>query len=471
VVPKHVPTSRRPRFARAFLTALPCLLLCAGAAGQDRPADVSFRVFLRDGTAVVCYGDFARVGDRVIFTLPIGGGGANEQLQVVNLPASSVDLERTEQYALSVRAQRYAATSGEADYAELTGAVATALNKITATNEPIERLQIVEQVRGVVVTWGRDHYGYRANDVREIEGLLDELVSDLRAQAGVNQFDLNLVAGVAPPPPPSLPEPTPADAIEQVLKVARASDVPAERVSLLQAAIRVIDRPASGMSRSWVKRTHDAANGAIAVELRTDRAYRDLARTALGHALEAASRADATAVEDVLNDIRRRDDRLGRKRPAEVAALVAVVEGHLDSARRLRLARDRWQLQYPLLHRYVDLANQPIERVARSRKALDSIRRLAGPDPNSLSRWRTRLAAAAQAVARLSPPPSAAGVHATISSACQMAVRSVELRQRAIESGDLQLAWDASSAAAGALMLLARAQEQLQGILRPPELQ
>jgi hypothetical protein len=205
--------------------------------------------------------------------------------------------------------------------------------------------------------------------------------------------------------------------------------------------------------------------------MRTERAYRDLVRTTLGHALEAASRADAAGVEDVLNDIRRRDGRLGRRRPAEVAALVSTVHGHLDAARRLRLARDRWQLQYPALRRYVDLVNQPIDRVARARKALDSIRRLAGPDPGTLQTWRTRLAVAVQTTVRISPPANAASVHATISSACQMALRSVELRLLAIESGDLQQAWDASSAAAGALMLLAQAQEQLQGILRPPELQ
>jgi len=187
--------------------------------------------------------------------------------------------------------------------------------------------------------------------------------------------------------------------------------------------------------------------------------------------MEAASHADAAGVEDVLIDIRRRDERLGWKRPAEVAALVATVETHLDAARRLRLARDRWQLQYPALRRYVNLVRPPIDRVAGSKKALDSIRRLAGPDPDVLQSWRTRLTVVAQTVVRISPPDDAAGVHATITSACQMALRSVEVRLHAIESGDLQLAWDASSAAAGAMMLLAQAQEQLQSILRPPERQ
>jgi hypothetical protein len=440
------------------------------SAGQLR-GDASFRIFLRDGTAVATYGDFARVGDRIVFSMAVGSTEPARGLQVVNLPVGAVDLEKTERYALSVRAAQYAATQGETDFAALTAEVARAINQVAGTNSALERLQVVERTRGIVATWLRDHYGYRADDIRQIQTLLDEAVSDLRAQAGVNQFDLDLVAGVEPPPPPSLPEPSPAEAIEQVLSVARASDVPAERMSLLQAAVRVLDDPTAGMTRGWVKSTREIASDAIAAEMRIDRAYRELTRTMLGRALEASSRADTSAVEDVLIDIHRRDERLGWKRPAEVASLVATVETHLDAARRLRLARDRWQLQYPALRRYVDLVRPPIDRVAHSKKALDSIRRLAGPDPDVLQSWRTRLTVAEQTVVRISPPYDAAGVHATIMSACQMALRSVEVRLHAIESGDLQLAWDASSAAAGAMMLLAQAQEQLQSILRPPELQ
>jgi hypothetical protein len=49
-----------------------------------------FRVFLNDGTAVVSYGEFARVGDRVVFSMPIGAGRDDiMNLQVVNIPASA----------------------------------------------------------------------------------------------------------------------------------------------------------------------------------------------------------------------------------------------------------------------------------------------------------------------------------------------------------------------------------------------
>ncbi len=462
----HLPAKIVLLIVAVVLSAAP-----APSFAASQPADdSSFRVFLRDGTAVATYGDFARVGDRIIFSMTVGTGEA-AALQVVNLPVSSVDLQKTEQYALSVRAARYAHTHGEADYAALTAAVAKAINQVAGTNSVFERLQIAERTRGLVATWLGEHYAYRASDVRQIQALLDEAVSDLRAQAGINQFDLNLVAGVEPPPPPSLPRPTPAESIEQVLRVARASDVPAERISLLNAVIRVLDRPSPGLAAAWVKQMHRAASDVMAAELRTDRAYRDLARTALGRALDGASRADAASVQRVLTDIRSRDERLGHKRPEEVAALMSAVQAHLESARRLRLARDRWQLQYPALRRYVDLARGPIDQVARTRRSLESIRDLTGPDPGVLHTLHTRLAAAAEAVARLSPPARAGGVQATLTSACQMALRSVDVRLRAVESGDLQLAWDASSAAAGAMMLLGQAREQLQAVMRPPELQ
>src|SRR5215475_7031711 len=101
----------------------------AGAiAGQA--SDVTlYRVFLRDGSTLVSYGEFARVGDRVVVTLPIGGGEAPD-LQLLSLPADTVDWEKTDAYADSARAMRYAQTHGPNDFANLTNAVTITLNDI-----------------------------------------------------------------------------------------------------------------------------------------------------------------------------------------------------------------------------------------------------------------------------------------------------------------------------------------------------
>jgi hypothetical protein len=55
-------------------------------------------------------------------------------------------------------------------------------------------------------------------------------------------------------------------------------------------------------------------------------------------------------------------------------------------------------------------------------------------------------------------------------SAAQLADNAARIRREAILSGDLARAWDASSAAAGALMLGERSRSDIQALLRRPEL-
>src|SRR5687768_2354897 len=68
-------------------------LACAAPASAE--SVTLFRVFLNDGTAIVSYGEYARVGDRLVFSMPIGAVDANAagdpRLHVVNLPVSSIN--------------------------------------------------------------------------------------------------------------------------------------------------------------------------------------------------------------------------------------------------------------------------------------------------------------------------------------------------------------------------------------------
>ena len=52
--------------------------------------------------------------------------------------------------------------------------------------------------------------------------------------------------------------------------------------------------------------------------------------------------------------------------------------------------------------------------------------------------------------------------------AAQLAMQAVTTRGAAVTSGAMDQAWQASSAAAGALMLLARAKQDLETALAPP---
>jgi hypothetical protein len=75
-----------------------------------------------------------------------------------------------------------------------------------------------------------------------------------------------------------------------------------------------------------------------------------------------------------------------------------------------------------------------------------------------------------RSVSIISAPPEYHEVHALLASAAQLARSAAGIRREAALAGDLARAWDASSAAAGALMVLARAQTQIRGVLRLPQL-
>jgi hypothetical protein len=60
-------------------------------------------------------------------------------------------------------------------------------------------------------------------------------------------------------------------------------------------------------------------------------------------------------------------------------------------------------------------------------------------------------------------------VHALLASAAQLANSAAGIRREAVLASNMARAWDASSAAAGAIMLTARAQSEIDGVLRRPQ--
>src|SRR4051812_34335536 len=208
-----------PPFIHMFSTGRFRLLLVAAlvfARGLALAAQVAddaslFRVFLRDGSTVVSYGEFARVADRVIVSLPIGTA-----LHMLSLPADSVDWERTDAYAESVRATRYAATRGPDDFAMLSQAVSIALNDINSTADPARKIAMAQEARQNVMRWASEHFGYRAEGVAQLASVFDDLVADTRRRAGLPNAEMSLVAMMAAPPSvPLLPPPTLRENVEQ----------------------------------------------------------------------------------------------------------------------------------------------------------------------------------------------------------------------------------------------------------------
>ncbi len=205
-------------------------------------------------------------------------------------------------------------------------------------------------------------------------------------------------------------------------------------------------------------------------EHEVDAAYARLAAEVAGRSKAAAARADVRGVERALTGIDTRDARLGQKRPDRVAAILATVQADLDAARRLRLARDQWAVKAVAYNSYKRSVRAPLGELSLMARGLDDIKRLAGPTSPVLVRLTTRAAAAIRGLGVVVPPTDLASVHGLMVSAAQLAAQAVAVRQDAVASGAMDRAWQASSAAAGALMLLDRARKDLESALVPPVL-
>jgi hypothetical protein len=451
-------------------TAVVIPLSAAAAPAADEAT--LLRVFMVDGTSVVSYGEPARVGDRVIFSMPTAVV-PNPPLHLVNLPIARVDWERTSRYAATARASHYLETQAENDYAALSNDVASTLNEVAMTAEPSQRLAIVQRARQTLADWPQTHFNYRAAEVRQLLGMLDEAIADLQASRSPGRFALTLSAFTDPPAivEPLLPPPaTPRDAIEQVLTAARSVDMSAERTSLLATAVAAIDANKATLPAAWAAETRRDAQLQMAGELRLDRSYQSLSARMMALASWRAKRADVRGVERVLRVIQQRDALLGNKRPDAVNSLIDAVQAKLDAARQLQLARDRYALRAPMLAQYRAAISAPMDLFTQLKPSLESVKALSGSGPSTLVTLHLLASRIVERVSAIQPPEELAAAHALLISAAQLAATAATIRREAALASSMTRAWDASSAAAGALMLGARARTDIQSLLKPPQL-
>ena len=73
-----------------------CLFLALSSMATAQPAAsrVLFRVFLSDGRVLSSYGEWARLDDRVIFSMPTQLSREPVELQLVTIPSQRVDWPR-----------------------------------------------------------------------------------------------------------------------------------------------------------------------------------------------------------------------------------------------------------------------------------------------------------------------------------------------------------------------------------------
>lgn len=441
----------------------------AVASAQDTTA--FYRVFLKDGTTVTSYGDFARVGDRVVFSLPLGDVQGQPRLHLASLPASSVDWATTERYRTATRASQYAATRGEQDFAVLSADVARLLNDIAQLEDPTQRLALALDARGKLAGWPAAHFGYKATEIRQILALVDEVIADLRAAAGEGRFDISLVAGVVDPPAVTpLPPPSLQESIVQALWAADFASSAAERRTLLEAAVGALDAAGPRLPTAWSVSTRGRAERLLATESALDARVAVVRAHALATVDRASAKGDVKAVEGVLRQIRQSTLEFATTRGDEIKALLDTIEARLDATRRLRLALDQWEVKGASLRGYQKSVEKPLRDVLRGRSALEDIKLLAGPSLGTLESLDRRLADVTSKLLAIQAPSDGKPVHALLTSAVQMAVHAVRLRRTAIGSGNMQEARDASAAAAGALMMLDRVRQDVARLSQPPQL-
>jgi len=441
-------------------------LIFGSATGQAADS-VLYRLFLQDGTSITSYGEFARVAGRVVLSIPLGEPSESPALQLISIPETSVDWLRTDRYSQAVRAKRYGETRGESDFAVLSARVTEALNQIALTSDPARRLAMAIEARGNLARWPSQNFGYRAGDVAQLVGMLDEVISELRVAAGQSSFDVSLVANVMPPAPEEvLAAPSFRDSIEQAIAAAAVVAEPSERISLLDAVTAALQEPAR--AGGWASALRLRALTDLAAERQIEKAYSDLSSSMSASSAARARRGDVPGVQALVQAALKADDRLGRRRPQETSALLQLLDFRLDEARRTRLARDAWIVRSESYRDYRAAIAPALAEFRTSSSLLESIRQLAGPEPRSLPRLEQRLIMARLQLAAITPPPDLQPVHVLLISTFQMAKRAASARRNAISSGDMSLAWEASSAAAGAALMFQNAGDELDRLTTPP---
>jgi hypothetical protein len=403
--------------------------------------------------------------------MPTSASDLQPQLHLVTLSPDRVDWDRTTRYADSARATRYLATRAAQDYALLTDEVAQALDDVSKAQDAAARLKIVERARKTLADWPPAHFNYKQSDVHQMLGMLDEAIADLRASIGLSRFNLSFVAATAAVPEsrePLLPPPTPREAIEQTLLAARHVASSVERVSLLTTALAGLDRDSATLDIHWGSATRAATKSMLETELVVDRMYRSLTQRYLVQAEQKARLADVRGIRILMGRIEADDRTMGRRRPEAVDGLVAAVAAQLDSAQRLRLSRDRWLLRSDDYKKYAASVNPQLDRLQALKPSLEDIKALAGSTPAALSLIQSAAAQVLKAVSAILPPDELRPAHALLVSAAQFADSAARIRREAALTGDLARAWDASSAAAGSLMLSARARTDIAAMLKSP---
>lgn len=453
---------RRPsRGVRVLLSAAAVVSWHVPAvAGQ--PALDTFRVFLTDGRILNSHGECATLPEELVCVVKLGGGAAPESHDLLTVPLTLVDQERTREYARALRAAAYGATRGEREYAELTAEIARALRELETSTDRDRRLGIAQVARRRLATWSDDHFGYKAGETRQLAALFDGVIAELRLAAGERTFSLDLVANLAAPASvPLLPSPGLVESIGAALAAAEVTPVAAERLAILRSAARAASSPdtPAALRNRVIER--------LAAEEDTERRYRTLMNRAMAQADLAVRRGRPVVIEELLREVAQADRAMGWRRPREMAAFARRLGLELASAQEQQAAFAHWSRIKSTLFAYEVRLRPVFDTWASQRAVLDALRARGTIRPSEVDRAARRFRHLEALLAAPPPLPEVESVHALLRSAVQMARQGLLLGGRLTVARNTEVAANASAAVAGADLLLTQARADLIVALNP----
>jgi len=422
-----------------------------------------FRIFLTDGRILNSYGECATLPEELVCVVRLGGGGVAESHDVLTVPLTLVDEVRTREYARALRAAQYGATRGEREYSEMTTDLTRVMAEVEVTTDRDRRLGIALMARQRLASWSAEHFDFKAADTRQLVAMLDEVIAELRIAAGDTKFSLDMVANLTPADPqPLLPAPALPESLETALSAAEVTPIAAERMSLLRSAHRVA-AATPGLDdglRNRIART-------LQTEEVSDRHYRALMQDAIARADVAVRSGRVSQVQRLVAEVHQRDQKLGVRRPREMAALGRRLDIELQQAREQQAAFARWTSTKSQLLAYEVRLRKVFDGWVAHRLVLHDVRAETTGRASALDGAVRRFAALDATLASMQPLPEVRDVHAVLRSAVQMARQGLILGQRVAVARNAEVSRNASSAVAGAELLLEQGRSELVRALNP----
>ena len=126
---------------------------CRRCRARRRTAAPLFRVFLKDGTSLVSYGELARVEDRVVFSMPTSASPDNPQLHLVDIVGRARGLGADDQLRGIGAVGALPGDTGRERLRDADGRDRAGAQRRRTDDRPRRRLAIVERARKTLADW------------------------------------------------------------------------------------------------------------------------------------------------------------------------------------------------------------------------------------------------------------------------------------------------------------------------------